>query len=154
MTLKIVNFMSAHSLHDPFSLFFPSPASFPVALLCSSQMFCRPPRWRRRAPCCLMVPSTAVLTSWGRRATAAQREAVSPLPTPPLRSSSPTASTSWPWTGQIPAGRLLSKPSRRWQTWATRSPTDALAAVRAAMKIELVSGFVFFFCLMSALVCR
>lgn len=138
MTLKIVNFMSTYLSMIPFRF----PSSFCHHPLLS-QMFYRPQQWRRRAPCCLMVPSTAVLTSWGKRATAAQREAVSPPPMPPLRYCSPTASTSWLWTGQIPAGRLLSKPSRKWQTWATRWLTDALAVVRATLKIKLNY---YFFC--------
>ena len=109
-----------------------------------SQMCYRPQRWRRPAPCCLMVPSTAALTSWGRAATAAQHEARSPPPMPLLRYCSPTASTSWLWTGQIPAGRLLSRPTRRWQTWATRWLTDTLAVVRMRKNVHNRD---FYFCL-------
>ena len=108
------------------------------------QMCYRPQRWRRPAPCCLMVPSTAALTSWGRAATAAQHEARSPPPMPLLRYCSPTASTSWLWTGQIPAGRLLSRPTRRWQTWATRWLTDTLAVVRMRKNVHNRD---FYFCL-------
>lgn len=138
MTLKIVSFMSTGRSVLPLPR---SPLFLPLP-----QMFYRLQQWRKRAPCCLMVPSTAVLISWGREATAAQREAVSPPPTPPLRSCNPTVSTSWLWIGQMPAGRLLSKPSRKWQTWATRLPTGAPVGVWAMLKNPICAVVLNFLC--------
>lgn len=136
MTLKIVNFMPAYLSMIPF----PLPATFCQPSLLS-QMFCRRQRWRKRAPCCRMVPSTAASTSWGRQATAAQPKAASPPRTPPLRYCSPTASMSWLWTDQIPAGRLLCRHSRKWQIWVTRSQIGALAMVITIKKRLLCSVY-------------